>query len=140
MSDLPLSVPGIVHVGPPDPERRALVQLGPAAGWLAPQGIRSWSREVSVAFKGDVAQALRTELGVVLPEEQVDASKAPRAQKAAQSCTLVAVEGDLADKLVAKGVRVHTVGYDRITGGFYYIARGGAGTPVSAQSDLIEMI
>ena len=37
-------------------------------------------------------------------------------------------------------MRVHTIGSDRITGGFYYLAKGGKGEAVRLQGNLVEMV
>jgi hypothetical protein len=141
MSDASLIVPGLVHVGGREGQAAgALVQVGAAAGWTMPKGIHSWRRELSVALKADLNPALCASLGVVLPESQGDDQSVPRARKAAQACSLVAVEGELADKLIAKGTRVHTVGFDSVSNGFYYMARGGSAPARRIQGGLIEMI
>jgi hypothetical protein len=117
-----------------------VLHLGPATGWVALKGLSAWSREISVASKADVSDALCRDLGVALPEAHPEAAKLGNARRAAQASTLVAVESSLVDRLVAKGVRVHTIGSDRITGGFYYFAKGGKAEPVRVQGNLVDMI
>jgi hypothetical protein len=116
------------------------LHVGPAVGWIALQGLHTWSREISVILKADLGEPIAAELGVLLPENHSEASKLAGARRAALASTLVAVEAPLVEPLVAKGVRVHTIGSDRITGGFYYFAKGGAGAPVRFQANLVEMI
>jgi hypothetical protein len=140
MSGASLGVPGVLYVGPSPEQELAVLHVGPAVGWVALKGIHTWSREVSVALKADVTDAMARELGVMLPEAMADKERLVNARRAARASTLVAVDSSLVDKLVAKGVRVHTVGSDRITGGFYYFAKGGAGEPVRLQGNLVEMV
>jgi len=140
-----LGVPGVVYVGPAPATSAAaagrhLVQTGPAAGWMNPRGIQKWERELSVVTRGSVSQELRSALGVTLPEEQVPPARLPWASRAAQASPLLGVASSLVEKLVQKGVRVHTVGFDRMSGGFYYFAEGGERPAVRIQGDLFEMI
>lgn len=140
MSGASLSVPGVLHVGAPTEQELAVLHMGPGVGWVALKGIHTWSREVSVVLKADVTEALCRELGVTLPEARPEAATLQNAQRAAQASNLVAVDSSLVDKLVAHGVRVHTIGSDRITGGFYYFAKGGSGEAVRLQGNLVEMV
>jgi hypothetical protein len=139
MSGASLSVPGVLYVGPSE-EALAVLHVGPSAGWVALKGIRTWSREILVVQKADVTEALRKELGVTLPEAHPQAASLANARRAAQASPLVAVESAIAEKLAAKGVRVHTIGSDRITGGFYYFAEGGSRPPVRVQGNLVDMV
>ena len=116
------------------------MHVGPGVGWVALKGIHTWSREISVVLKTDVNEATCRELGVTLPEAHPEAARLENARRAAQASTLVAVDSAVVDKLVAKGVRVHTIGSDRITGGFYYFAQGGTGEAVRVQGNLVEMV
>jgi hypothetical protein len=129
-----LAVPGVVHVD------KSVVTTGPAVGWVTPKGIREWSHELSVISRRDLTDALREELGVTMPENRIAKSRHPYAFRAASEAPLVAVVSEIAPKLVEKGVRVHTVGYDRVTGGFIYFAEGGKGEPLRVHGDLLEMI
>ena len=139
MSGASLSVPGVLHVGSSEHDL-AVLHVGPTAGWVALKGIRTWSREIAVVRKADLTDAIRKELALVLPEAQPQAASLANAKRAAQASPLVAVESGVAEKLAAKGVRVHTIGSDRITGGFYYFAEGGSRPPVRVQGNLIEMV
>jgi hypothetical protein len=139
MSGASLAVPGILYVGPSGDHELAVLHVGPAAGWVALKELRTWSREISVVAKTDVTETLRKELSLKLPETQAAEEKLASAERAAQASVLVAVDSSLVDDL-AKKVRVHTVGSDRITGGFYYFAKGGSGAAVRAQGNLIEMV
>src|SRR5690348_3032695 len=126
MSDATLTIPGLIFVGTEGAGRdNAVVHLGAAVGWTIPRGLHTWSRELSVVAKETLTPDLRRELGVLLPEEQGDPEVVPRARRAAQACKIVAVERTLAERLTAKGVRVHTVGFDRVSNGFFYFANGG---------------
>src|SRR5258706_3362997 len=141
MSDASLIVPGLIHVGSHEgQDGAALVLVGAAVGWTMPKGIHTWRRELSVVLKEDLNPAVCSALGVVLPEAQGDDQSVPRARKAAQVCNLVAVEGEIADQLVAKGTRVHTVGFDSVSNGFYYMSKGGNVPARRIQGALIEMI
>jgi len=141
MSSASLSVPGVLYVGTSSEQDLAVLHVGPAVGWVALKGIHTWSREVSVALKTDLSYAVCRDIGgVSLPEAQPEMARLPNAQRAARASTLVAVDSSLVDKLVARGVRVHTVGSDRITGGFYYFAKGGKGEAVRVQGNLVEMV
>ena len=140
MSGSSLGVPGVLYVGTSGEQELAELHVGPVAGWVALKGIHTWSREISVVFKADVTEAIGRELGVTLPERQPEAAGLQNALRAAQASSLVAVDSSLVDKLVAHGVRVHTIGSDRITGGFYYLAKGGKGEAVRLQGNLVEMV
>src|SRR5882724_10188556 len=99
MSDASLIIPGLIQVGAHDEKKGgALVQIGSAVGWTMPRGIATWRREVSVVLKEDLTPALLKDLGVVLPEEQGEAASVTRARRAAASCSLVAIEGPIADQ------------------------------------------
>jgi hypothetical protein len=140
MSDATLTIPGLIFVGAEGAGKdAAVVHLGAAVGWTIPRGVHTWSRELSVVLKEALTPELRRELGVVLPEEQGDPELVPRARRAAQACKVVAVERPLSDQLPAKGVRVHTVGFDRVSNGFFYFAAGG-GESKRVQGELIEII
>lgn len=144
MPESELAIPGVVYVGPKgrvsgtEPFHH-VVQIGAAAGWMKPRGIREWEREVSVIQRDALTEALRNELGATLPEEQIPSAKLPLTSRAAKESPLIAVQQALVEKLVERGVRVHTIGFDKISGGFYYFAEG-AGEAVRVQGDLIEMI
>lgn len=135
-TDSPLAVPGVVHVD----KSSGTVTTGPSAGWISPQGIREWSQELSLIARRDLTDAIRESLGVTLPENRIAKSRHPHAHRAAESSPLIGVISDIAPKLQEKGVRVHTVGYDRVTGGFVYFAEGGGQDPVRVHGDLLEMI
>src|SRR5258708_11002104 len=141
MTDATLTIPGLLFIGAESADKdAAVVHLGPAVGWTIPRGVATWSRELTVVMKQDLTPELRKELGVVLPEEQGDAEVVPRARRAAQACKLVAVERTLSEQLPAKGLRVHTVGFDRVSSGFFYFASGGSGPQKRVQGELIEII
>src|SRR5260221_8118977 len=138
MSDATLTIPGLIFIGAEAPGKgAAIVQLGPAVGWTIPRGINSWSRELSVVLKQDITPDLQRGLGVVLPEQQGDPELVPKSRLAAQACKVVAVEGPILDQLLAKGVRVHTIGFDRVSNGFFYFAKGGGATERRVQGELI---
>ena len=141
MSDASLIIPGLIQVGAYDDKKRAsLVLIGSAVGWTMPRGINTWRREVSVVNKGDLTPDSLSELGVVLPEQQGEPASVGRARRAAEACSLVAVEGPIAEQLMAKGLVVHTVGFDSVSGGFFYLAKGGKSGGKKVQGELIEMV
>ncbi len=140
MSGASLGVPGVLYVGTSSEQELAVLHVGPGVGWVALKGIHTWSREISVVLKADVTDAIGRELGVTLPERLPEAAGLQNALRAARASNLVAVDSSLVDKLVALGVRVHTIGSDRITGGFYYLAKGGNGEAVRLQGNLVEMV
>jgi hypothetical protein len=141
MSDASLIVPGLVHVGVENPSRPgALVQMGTAVGWTIARGIATWRRELTVVLREEITADLVGQLGVVLPEQQGEPHLVPRATRAARASKLVAVEGGIADALLANGLRLHTVGFESVSNGFYYFAQGGGAAPRRIQGGLIEMI
>ncbi len=142
MTDASLIIPGLIHVGADESGKGtgAPAQIGVAVGWTMPRGVHTWSRELSVVIKEEITPALQRELGVVLPEEQGDPEVVPRARHAAQACNVVAVDGEIVDQVLAKGLRVHTVGVDRVSNGFFYISKGGSAPAKRVQGGLIEMV
>ncbi|HTR03872.1 MAG TPA: hypothetical protein VMN82_11805 [Thermoanaerobaculia bacterium] len=140
MSGESLAIPGVLYVGPSSAEEPSALQVGPATGWVALKGLRTWEREISLAPKSELTDAVCAKLGVKLPEKHPEASKLQNARRAAVAAALVEVDPSLVDKLAAEGVRVHTVGFDRPTAGFYYFAKGGPGQPARVQGNLVEMV
>ncbi len=139
MSEI-LTVGGVVFVGRPDTKRRSALHVGRHVGWFPAPGIRTWTKEVSVVKKSAITPQLQKELGVTLPEEAARARGLADTVKAAESCSLVAVTTELAPTLIAKGLRVYSIGCDRITGGIYFFADGGSEGPMRLQGDLISMV
>src|SRR6476619_5470110 len=131
-----LSVPGVVSVT----RSTGVVETGVAAGWIATPGIKEWSQELSLIARADLTDALRDELGLTMPEYRIAKGRHPHAFRAASSLPLLAVTSDMVPKLIEKGVRVHTVGFDRVTGGFIYFAKGGKGENLEIHGDLLEII
>jgi hypothetical protein len=135
-----LAIPGVLLVGATDAPGGGVVEIGNAAGWFAPRGVANWSHELSVIARADLASAIREELGLTLPEHRIAPARHPHAFRAAQSAAFLGVTADVAPRLSEKGVRVHTVGFDRVTGGFLYFAEGGEGEPVRVHGDLLEIL
>src|SRR5262245_44076593 len=102
-----VAVPGVVQVGPTDASGGGIVQLGPAAGWISPGGIREWSHELSVIARADLNDAVREELELTLPEHRIAKAMHPWAYKAAQAVPFLGVTSDAVARLVEKGIRVH---------------------------------
>jgi hypothetical protein len=119
---------------------KGTVRVGASAGWLTPRGIQHWEREVSFVVRSDVTPELARSLRATLPTEQIAPKKYPLASRAVVATPLLAIASNLAADLRRHGVRVHSVGVDRVSSGFYYLADGGAGDPVDAHANLIEML
>jgi hypothetical protein len=116
------------------------VRLGPSAGWLTPRGIQQWEREVCLVAREDVTPAFARALRATLPLEQIAPKKYPLTHRAAEMSPLVAIAPNLAAEARAQGVRVHNVGIDRVSAGFFYLAEGGRGEAIAAHGNLIEML
>jgi hypothetical protein len=136
MASPSLALPGVVFVGE-DERARLVAHLGPAAGWMTPKGVLGWSTEVSVVARDALTEQIRRDAKIVMPEEQIPPAKLPLTREAAMNSPLIAVSSRLTQKLVDAGVRVHTVGADRVTSSFYYIAEGGGEPMVRAEGDLV---
>lgn len=139
MASPSLALPGVVFVGEDD-RTRLVAHLGPAAGWMIPKGILGWSSEVSVVVRDALTDQVRRDAKVVLPEEQIPPARLPLTHQAALKSPLVAISGRLTQKLVDAGIRVHTIGADRLTSSFYYIAEGGGEDLVRVEGDLVAAV
>jgi hypothetical protein len=139
MASPSLALPGVLIVGEDD-RARLVAHLGPAAGWMIPKGILGWSTEVSVVARETLNEQIRRDAKIVMPEEQIPQAKMPLTHQAATKSPLVAISGKLTQKLVDAGIRVHTVGADRVTSSFYYIAEGGGEAPVRVEGDLVAAV
>jgi hypothetical protein len=134
-----VAVPGVLGVGPARSGRR-IVHLGPAAGWMIPAGIFRWERELSLVRRADMTAQLAKALHATLPHEQIAAKRFGKALGAVQASPLLAMSSNLVEAARKEGVRVHTVGVDRVSADFYYFAEGGAGESLRAQGNLVEML
>lgn len=139
MASPSLALPGVLFVGE-DERTRLVAHLGPAAGWMIPRGILGWSSEVSVVAREALTEQVRRDAKIVMPEEQIPPARLPLSLQAALHSPLVAISGRLTDKLVEAGIRVHTVGADRVTSSFYYIAEGGGEAPLRVEGDLVAAV
>lgn len=139
MASPSLALPGTLFVGE-DERARLVAHLGPAAGWMIPKGILGWSTEVSVVSREALTEAIRRDAKIVMPEEQIAAAKMPLTHQAALRSPIVALAGRLPQKLVESGARVHTIGADRVTSSFYYIAEGGGEAPIRVEGDLVAAV
>jgi hypothetical protein len=139
MPSPPLVLPGVLFVGE-DERARVVAHVGPAAGWFVPRGINDWSTEVSVVPRDALSEDIKKSTKLVMPEEQIAPAKMPLTREAALKSPLVAVSSKLTSKLVEAGIRVHTVGVDRVTSSFYYLAEGGTEEPVSVSGDLVQSV
>lgn len=139
MASNPLVLPGVLFVGE-DERQRLTAHTGPAAGWMAPKGILHWSSEVSVVPREALTEDVRRETKAVMPEEQIPPAKYPLTLEAAKRSPLVAVSSKLASKLTEHNVRVHTIGVDRMTSSFFYIAEGGGEESITVSGDLVQAV
>ncbi len=139
MASTPLVLPGVLFVGEDD-RARIVAHTGPAAGWHVPRGILGWSHEVSVVLRESLTDEIKKTTKLVMPEEQIPPARMPLTAQAAQKSPLVAVSSKLAPKLVELGVRVHTIGVDRVTSSFYYLAEGGGEDQVRIEGDLVQAV
>src|SRR5580698_7469468 len=138
-NDAVLAVGGLLYVGAPA-SGRSVVRVGPAAGWMVPRGIAQWEREPSFVERAGMTQAFATALRATLAGDQIAPKRFPTAKKAAEASPLLALSGNLVDDARAQGVRVHTVGVDRVSGDFYYFEEGGGRDPLRIQGNLVEML
>jgi hypothetical protein len=134
-----LSVAGVVQVTPL-PSGRSAIRLGPSVGWFEPKGISRWENELSVVAQADLTTALARALRATLPVEQIAPRRFPMAAKAVEVAPLLPIATNLVANARAQGARVHTVGIDRVTAGFYYFAEGGSNDPVHVQGNLVDML
>lgn len=139
MASPPLVLPGVLFVGEDD-RARIVAHTGPAAGWHVPRGILRWSTEVSVVGRDALTEDIRRSTKLVMPEEQIPPVKLPLTSQAAQKSPLVAVSSKVVPKLVEAGLRVHTVGVDRVTSSFYYLAEGGGEDQIRIEGDLVQSV
>ncbi|MBX3199564.1 MAG: hypothetical protein KF850_36470 [Labilithrix sp.] len=107
---------------------------------MIPKGILGWSTEVSVVAREALNEQVRRDAKIVMPEEQIAPAKLPLTHQAAQKSPVVAVSSKLTQKLVDAGIRVHTIGADRVTSSFYYIAEGGGEAPIRVEGDLVAAV
>jgi hypothetical protein len=139
MASPPLVLPGVLFVGEDD-RARIVAHTGPAAGWHVPKGILGWSTEVSVVQRDALTEEIRRSTKMVMPEEQIPPVKMPLTSQAALKSPLVAISSKLVSKLVELGARVHTVGVDRVTSSFYYLAEGGGEEQIRIEGDLVQSV
>ena len=139
MASPPLVLPGVLFVGE-DERARIFAHTGPAAGWHVPRGILGWSTEVSFVERKALTDEIRRSTKLVMPAEQIPPARMPLTSQAAQNSPLVAVASRLVSKLVESGVRVHTVGVDRVTSSFYYLAEGGGEDQIRVEGDLVQSV
>lgn len=139
MASSPLVLPGVLFVGE-DERQRLTAHTGPAAGWMRPRGILEWSTEVSVVVREAMTEEVRRETKAVMPEEQIPPARFPLTLEAAKRSPLVAVSSRLTSKLVEQNVRVHTIGVDRMTSSFFYIAEGGGEEAMTVSGDLVQAV
>lgn len=140
MSGESLRVPGLLFIDSPDKSGESIVHAGPSVGWVVPRGLRTWSREITVVSRAELTESVRAELNLTLPEELPAVTTLPHARRAAAASSLLAVDPSLVEPLLAKGARIHTIGFDRVTADLFYFAKGGNGPSVSVQGNLFEMI
>jgi hypothetical protein len=134
-----LALPGVVCVAP-SPSGTSVVHLGPAAGWMMPRGIARWERELSFVKRVDMTAKLGRALHATLPHEQIAPKKLPLSYKATEGSPFLPLQRILVPDAIKEGVRVFTVGVDRVSAGFFVFVEGGAREPVRVQGNLVEML
>jgi hypothetical protein len=134
-----VAVPGVVDIVPLA-SGRAVLRVGPAAGWVVGAGVQRWERELSFIARADLSPALARSLRATLPVEQIAPRRYPWATRAVDVTPLVGIAANLSADLRKEGVRVHTVGFDRISAGFFYFAEGGKLEPIQVQGSLLDML
>ncbi len=137
--EVTLVVPGVLCVSP-GTSGKSRIRVGPAAGWMAPQGVAAWEREISFVARASMTAAFASALRATLPEEQVAPKRFPTVKKAVDASPLLALAGNLVQDARAQGVRVHTVGIDRVSGDFYYFEEGGPREPSRVQGNLVDVL
>ncbi|MGA3119261.1 MAG: hypothetical protein ABSF69_00695 [Polyangiaceae bacterium] len=133
------AVPGVVQVSPLSAGKSA-VRIGPSAGWLEPSGLSHWENELSFVVRGDLTATVARALRATLPVEQIAPKRFPMAHQAVEVSPLLPIAGNLVASVRGEGIRVHTVGVDRVSSGFYYFAEGGPDDAVRVQGNLVEML
>lgn len=134
-----LAVPGVLCVSG-SPAGQRIVRVGPAAGWMIPAGIMRWEHELSFVVRTEMTAELARALHATLPREQIAPARFPIAGRAVDASPLLALAANLVESARKHGARVHTVGVDRVSSGFYYFAEGGSREPVNVQGSLIDMV
>jgi hypothetical protein len=134
-----LAVPGVVQVSPRS-AGKSTVRIGPSAGWLEPIGLSRWENELSFVVRGDLTATVARALRATLPVEQIAPKRFPMAHQAVEVSPLLPIAPNLVASVRGEGVRVHTVGVDRVSSGFYYFAEGGPDDAVRVQGNLVEML
>lgn len=114
--------------------------MGPSAGWLTPEGISNWESELSFIPRAEMTTALARAVRGTLPVEQIASKRYPLASRAVETVPFLALSTNIVTDVRNQGVRVHTVGVDRVSSGFYYFAEGGSSTAVEVQGNLVEML
>jgi len=137
-----VAVAGVLFVGPVASGKggRSRIWLGPSAGWRVPRGIHQWERELSFVLRASMTPALATALRATRPAEQIAPKRYPMAAKAVEVSPILALSSNLAQAAQEQGVRVHTIGVDRVSGDFYYFEEGGGREPVRVQGSLVDML
>lgn len=138
-----LIVPGVLCVSPTASGKasgKKRVRIGPSAGWMLPRGIMKWEHELSFVRRSDATADFLAALRGTLPHEQIAPKKHAMAHQAAMASPLIPLASSLVAEARGQGVRVYTVGVDRVSAGFYYFAEGGSAEPVRAQGNLVEML
>ncbi len=132
-------VPGVLSVTP-IPSGKSVIRLGAAAGWMVPKGIMDWERELSFIARSQMTVDLARALRGTQPYEQIAPKRFPLASRATEQSPMLGLCTNLVADARKQGVRVHTVGVDRVSSGFYYFAEGGTRDPVRVQGSLVEML
>ena len=132
-------VPGVLSITPTS-AGKSVIRLGAAAGWMVPKGIGHWERELSFVARSQMTVDLARALRGTRPFEQIAPKRFPLASRATEQSPMLGLCTNLVADARKQGVRVHTVGVDRVSSGFYYFAEGGTRDPVRVQGSLVEML
>lgn len=123
-------VPGVLFVENAWGSRHATLHTGPEAGrWWARADLRDWKTEVHLVERRAIPEQSARDLGITLPEDLLDAERVPLTRRAAATSPLLAVSPEDADRLLALGVRVYTVGFERRADDVFWVSAVGGGEP-----------
>jgi hypothetical protein len=135
-----LALPGLLCVCPRPSGDTSIVQVGRAAGWMEPRGIARWEHELSFISRAAMTARLGKALHSTLPHEQIAPKKFPKSYRAAEASPFLPLTRSLVADVVKEGVRVYTVGVDRVSAEFFFFAEGRGAPPVRVQCNLVEML
>jgi hypothetical protein len=101
--------------------------------------ILEWEQEMVVVPRPALEEAIAKGLALRLPEQLIDGARHPWAKNAAAASQLIAIATEALDDVVAAGIATYRVGFDRMTGGFFYFMEGD-GQSFRVQGDIYGAI